>query len=145
MMNSEYEEIDLKTVLEQSFAAGQGVVTLSASMTDTQILTLIKGACSWSKGKAFQVIPPQAITPQDEARPRDWSQLKPFTCPYCGSPTPDEDELVLDAWGHFHCLEEECGARLQLDDSGRAIGYINRPPESSGHHPTPEVPDRPAQ
>lgn len=55
-MNSEYEEIDLKTALEQRFAAGQGVVTLSASMTDEQILTLIKGACTWSKGKAFQVI-----------------------------------------------------------------------------------------
>lgn len=57
---SVHEEIDLKTVLEHSFAAGQGVVTLSASMTDAQILTLIKGACTWSKGKAFQVIPPQA-------------------------------------------------------------------------------------
>ncbi|MNJ40262.1 hypothetical protein D3C77_351540 [compost metagenome] len=59
-MKGEYEEIDLKTVLEQRFAAGQGVVTLSASMTDEQILTLIKGACTWSKGKAFQVIPPRA-------------------------------------------------------------------------------------
>lgn len=59
-MKSEYEEIDLKTVLEQSFEAGQGVVTLAASMTDKQILTLIKSACGWSKGKAFQVIPPQA-------------------------------------------------------------------------------------
>ncbi|NMZ14643.1 hypothetical protein HBO07_25560 [Pseudomonas proteolytica] len=55
-----HEEIDLNTVVEHSFAAGQGVVTLSASMTDKQILTLIKGACTWSKGKAFQVIPAQA-------------------------------------------------------------------------------------
>lgn len=53
------EEIDLKAVLEQRFAAGLGVLALSASMTDGQILTLIKGACTWSKGKAFQVIPPQ--------------------------------------------------------------------------------------
>lgn len=52
------EEIDLKAVLEQSFAEGLGVLALSASMTDGQILTLIKGACAWSKGKAFQVIPP---------------------------------------------------------------------------------------
>lgn len=57
-------------------------------------------------------------------------QLKLFTCPYCGCPTPEGDELVLDAWGHFHCVDEECGARLRLDDSGRAIGYINRPHES---------------
>lgn len=54
-----HEEIDLKAVLEQRFAAGHGVVSLSASMTDAQILTLIKSACTWSKGKAFQVIPPQ--------------------------------------------------------------------------------------
>ncbi|WP_449122215.1 hypothetical protein [Pseudomonas viridiflava] len=58
-MKNEYEEIDLRTVLEQRFAAGQGVVTLSASMTDEQILALIKGGCSWSKGKSFQVIPPR--------------------------------------------------------------------------------------
>lgn len=55
--------------------------------------------------------------------------FKPFTCPYCGCSTPEGDELVLDAWGHFHCVDEECGARLRLDDSGRAIGYINRTPE----------------
>lgn len=120
-----HEEIDLNAVLEQSFAAGQGVITLSASMTDQEILTLIKGACTWSKCKAFQVIPPKV-----EIEPRDWSQLKPFTCPYCGSATPEADELVLDAWGHFHCAVEECGARLQLHDSGRAIGYINCTPES---------------
>jgi len=56
--------------------------------------------------------------------------FKPFTCPYCGCPTPEGDGLVLDAWGYFHCdgedAGEECGARLRLDDSGRAIGYINR-------------------
>lgn len=54
------EDIELKTMLEQVFAAGQGVVTLSVNMTDEQILTLIKGACTWSKVKVFQVIPPQA-------------------------------------------------------------------------------------
>jgi hypothetical protein len=53
------DEIDLKAVLEQSFEEGLGVLALSVSMTDAQILTLIKGACAWSKGKAFQVIPPQ--------------------------------------------------------------------------------------
>jgi len=53
-------ELDLKAVLEQRFAMGQGVVTLAATMSDEQILALIKGACNWSKGKAFQVIPPQA-------------------------------------------------------------------------------------
>lgn len=60
VVESGYEEIGLTAVLEQRFAAGQGVVTLSARMTDEQILTLIKGACTWSKGRAFQVIPPQA-------------------------------------------------------------------------------------
>ena len=55
-----HDEIDLTSVLEQRFAAGQGVVTLSPSMTYEQILTLIKGACTWSNGKAFQVIPPPA-------------------------------------------------------------------------------------
>ena len=59
-VEADQEEINLKSVLEQRFAAGQGVVTLSANMTDEQILTLIKGACTWSNGKAFQVIPPQA-------------------------------------------------------------------------------------
>jgi hypothetical protein len=48
-------EIDFKTVMEQRFATGQGVVSLSGSMTDEQILTLIKSACTWSKGQAFQV------------------------------------------------------------------------------------------
>lgn len=123
-MNNEYEEIDMKTVLEQRFASGQGVVNLSASMSDEQILNLIKAACIWSKGKGFQVIASNV-----ESAPRDWSQLKPFTCPYCDSATPEGDELVLDAWGHFHCVEEECGARLQMNDRGQAIGYINRPPE----------------
>lgn len=124
-MKNEYEEIDLKELLEQRFAEGHGVVTLPASMLDEQILALIKNACTLSKGKAFQVIPPKA-----ETEPYDWNQLKPFTCPYCGCPTPEGDDLVLDAWGHFHCVEEKCGARLQPDDSGRAIGYINRIPES---------------
>jgi len=59
-LESDYEEINITAVLEQRFAVGQGVVTLSASMTDEQMLTLIKSACTWSKGKAFQVIPPQA-------------------------------------------------------------------------------------
>lgn len=116
-MKDEYEEIDLLAMLSQRFAAGEGVVTLPVNMTDTQILALIKNACIWSQGKAFQVVPPKSHT-------------KPFTCPYCGSPTPDGDELVLDAWGYFHCVENECNARLQLDESGRAVGYINRPIES---------------
>ncbi|PUA41506.1 hypothetical protein C5U62_31565 [Pseudomonas protegens] len=67
-MKSEYEEIDLKTVLEQRFAAGQGVITLSASMTDEQILTLIKSACIWSKGKVFQIIPPHPEPNKQEKR-----------------------------------------------------------------------------
>lgn len=56
---TESPEVDLKAVLEERFSAGQGVVNLAANMTDEQILALIKSACSWSKGKAFQVIPPR--------------------------------------------------------------------------------------
>lgn len=52
-------EIDLKPVLENVFESGPGVVHLSAHMSDQQILSLIKGACKWSEGKAFLVIPPQ--------------------------------------------------------------------------------------
>lgn len=68
--------------------------------------------------------------PQAVVGGNDLSQLKPFTCPYCGTPTPETGDLVLDEWGYFHCSEEECRARLQLDESGRAIGYINRKSES---------------
>lgn len=63
-MTDRYEDIDLKTVLEQSFATGKGVVCLSASMTDEQILALIKQACGWSQGKAFHVIPPTVTITQ---------------------------------------------------------------------------------
>lgn len=50
----------------------------------------------------------------------------PHGCPYCGTDVPMEDDLTLDQWGYFHCPEDECGARLKLDENGRAIGYINR-------------------
>lgn len=96
-MQSEYEEIDLKTVLEHRFAAGQGVVTLSASMTDEQILTLIKGACTWSKGKAFQVIPPRVELSGTDAS-------KPFTF------IMDEGYRVLERSEIYqdqaHCLRD---------------------------------------
>nr|WP_193838655.1 hypothetical protein [Pseudomonas syringae] len=50
----------------------------------------------------------------------------PHGCPYCGTGVPTEDDLTLDQWGYFHCPEGECGARLKLDETGRAIGYINQ-------------------
>lgn len=71
-MNNNHQEIDFKTVLAQSFATGQGVILLSASMTDEQILSLIKSACVWSNGKAFQVV--QRIYPV-----ADTSQLEGLT------------------------------------------------------------------
>lgn len=49
----------------------------------------------------------------------------PHGCPYCGTDVPTEDDLTLDQWGYFHCREDECGARLKLDENGRAIGHIN--------------------
>mgnify|MGYP001761616337 CR=1 FL=1 len=42
-------------------------------------------------------------------------------CPLCGCPVLDD--AVLDEWNYFHCSEHECGARLNLDESGRARGY----------------------
>jgi hypothetical protein len=63
-MSNEREETSLKVDLEQRFAledvfaAGQGVVTISSDMTDQQMLVLIKSAFLWSKGKAFKVVPP---------------------------------------------------------------------------------------
>lgn len=62
-----YEEIDLKEVLTERFEAGRGVIILSANMTDDQILMLVKDACTLSKGKAFQVIPPYVSTPDGRA------------------------------------------------------------------------------
>lgn len=48
----------LNKLIIERFAAGGGVLTLSQSMTDEQILKLIKLACIWSQGKSFQVVPP---------------------------------------------------------------------------------------
>ncbi|PMV86690.1 hypothetical protein C1X35_19005 [Pseudomonas sp. FW306-1C-G01A] len=50
----------------------------------------------------------------------------PHGCPYCGANVPTGDDLTLDQWGYFHCREDECGARLKLDENGQAIGYINK-------------------
>lgn len=49
-------------------------------------------------------------------------------CPFCGSPAPDE--IVLDQWGYFHCAEEECHARLNLNEGGRLKGYSSELPNS---------------
>ncbi|RBB97313.1 hypothetical protein C3E97_028035 [Pseudomonas sp. MWU12-2115] len=51
-------ETELNLELEERFAAGKGVINLSPLSTDAQILHLIKSACRWSQGAAFQVIPP---------------------------------------------------------------------------------------
>lgn len=56
-------------------------------------------------------------------------------CPYCGCPVLAGQALELDEWGHFHCPEEECGARLELDESGRVIGDINRNPGAATQAP----------
>ncbi len=59
-MSNDYDEIDLNQVMQERFSAGLGVLTLSPSHTDAQILQLIKSACRWSQGAAFQVVPPPA-------------------------------------------------------------------------------------
>jgi hypothetical protein len=61
-------ENELNLELEERFAAGNGVINLSPLYTDVQILTLIKIACRWSQGAAFQVIPApsQPKTPPQE-------------------------------------------------------------------------------
>lgn len=41
----------------------------------------------------------------------------PDGCPFCGAGVPDN--VALDQWGFFHCDDEECGARLRLDEQGR--------------------------
>lgn len=41
----------------------------------------------------------------------------PDGCPFCGAEVPDN--VALDQWGFFHCDDEECGARLRLDEHGR--------------------------
>ncbi|WP_434598632.1 hypothetical protein M1D58_27500 (plasmid) [Pseudomonas sp. R4-76] len=56
-MPTETDDLNLNQVLQERFSAGQGVVTLSPSLTDAQILQLIKSACRWSQGAAFQVVP----------------------------------------------------------------------------------------
>jgi len=56
-MNQE-TDINLNELMIERFSAGEVVVTLSRSMTDEQILKLVKLACTWSQGKAFQVVPP---------------------------------------------------------------------------------------
>ncbi|MGG5276277.1 hypothetical protein [Pseudomonas syringae pv. coryli] len=49
-------EITIKDLSEQTFSNGSGVVMITTGMTDAQILAIIKAACAWSNGKAFQVI-----------------------------------------------------------------------------------------
>lgn len=57
-MNQE-TDINLNELMKERFSAGEGVVTLSPSMTDEQILKLVKLACTWSQGKSFQIVPPR--------------------------------------------------------------------------------------
>lgn len=60
---SEHDKHDDNVVneaVEASFASGTGVVVVSPQMTDTALLSLVKKACNWSKGKPFVIIPPYA-------------------------------------------------------------------------------------
>ncbi len=57
-----------QSMADLGFAEGKGVIALSAGMTNEQIVTLIKAACTWSKGKAFVVVPPK---PESEGTPND--------------------------------------------------------------------------
>jgi hypothetical protein len=49
-------DVDFKGTIARSFASGQGVVNLSPDMSSSQVADLIKNACIWSQGAAFQVI-----------------------------------------------------------------------------------------
>lgn len=51
-------DVNFNKAMIERFAAGGGVLTLSPTMSDDQILKLVKLACSWSQGKVFQVVPP---------------------------------------------------------------------------------------
>jgi hypothetical protein len=49
-------DMDLNAALADRFSAGEGVINLSPSMNDEHVLTLIRLACKWSKGRPFQVV-----------------------------------------------------------------------------------------
>lgn len=47
--------------------------------------------------------------------------LSPGNCPTCGCLLPDT--VAFDEWDYFHCINDECGARLLLDVDGQPKGY----------------------
>jgi len=56
---SQKPDTNLVEQIKKRFAAGEGVVTLSPSMADEQILKLINLACRGSEGQSFQVVLPR--------------------------------------------------------------------------------------
>lgn len=62
-------EISINELMKARFAAGHGVVTLAPTMTDEQILQMVKLACVWSQGKAFSVIPPSPTAQHNPGKP----------------------------------------------------------------------------
>jgi hypothetical protein len=62
-------EISINELMKARFAAGHGVITLAPSMTDEQILQMVKLGCAWSEGKAFMVIPPSPIACRGISKP----------------------------------------------------------------------------
>lgn len=62
-------EISINELMKARFAAGHGVITLAPSMTDEQILQMVKLGCAWSEGKAFMVLPPSPVAGRDTDKP----------------------------------------------------------------------------
>lgn len=50
-------EIDFKQVVNDKFARGEGILTLSADMPDQVLLLALRNALAASNGKSFVVIP----------------------------------------------------------------------------------------
>jgi len=48
-------------------------------------------------------------------------KLEDHDCPVCKNQMPDR--AAFDEWNHFNCIDDECGARLQLDGAGIPKGY----------------------
>lgn len=53
-----HPEVDIRDVLRDRFSTGQGLIQLSSSMADKEMLVVVKLAISHSNGKTFTVIPP---------------------------------------------------------------------------------------
>lgn len=58
-----FEEVDMNEILRERFAAGKGVLTLSADTPDALLLHMMRKALKMSEGKAFVVMSSPAVRP----------------------------------------------------------------------------------